>query len=156
MRLRGAAATLAATMLLLAAAAATAGPAPRASLPTIEREVMCVTCKIPLIVAESPQSDREREFIKGLIAQGQDEAQIKRELVDQYGQSVLGLPKASGFDLTVYLVPAAVVLALAGLMFLLLPRWRRSARAQAAARVAPQPLQPGDAARLESDLARFD
>ncbi len=141
--------------MLLAAGPATGAPA-RASLPAIERQVMCVTCKIPLIVAESPQSDRERDYIRGLIAEGQDEAQIKRELVGQYGDSVLGLPKASGFDLTVYIVPAVVVLALAGLMFMLLPRWRRAARAQAAARAPASALPAADAARLDSDLARFD
>ena len=44
-----------------------AGEHPRTSLPAIERQVMCVTCKIPLNVAQSPQANREREFIQGLI-----------------------------------------------------------------------------------------
>ena len=91
---------------------------------------MCVTCKIPLNVAESPQSQRERAYIRGLIAEGKTEAQIKSELVAQYGSSVLALPSAKGFDLAAYLVPVAVVLALIGLVALLLPSWRRHARAQ--------------------------
>jgi cytochrome c-type biogenesis protein CcmH len=142
---------------------AAAGPATgamaaiaRTSLPAIERQVMCVTCKIPLNVAQSPQADRERAFIQGLIDQGESEAQIKSALVGQYGPTVLGLPRAHGFDLTVYLVPLAVLLALLATLALLLPRWRRHARAQAA-RGAPTPtLAAGDAARLEADLARFD
>ncbi len=84
-------------------------------MPAIERQVMCVTCKIPLNVAESPQSQRERAYIRGLIAEGKTEAQIKSELVAQYGSSVLALPSAKGFDLAAYLVPVAVVLALIGL-----------------------------------------
>ena len=67
------------------AGAAAASAAPRTSLPAIERQVMCVTCKIPLNVAQSPQADRERAFIQRLIDQGADEAQIKRALVGQYG-----------------------------------------------------------------------
>src|SRR6202171_1866384 len=63
---------------------APAGAAVRPSLPTIERQVMCVTCKIPLNVAQSPQADRERAFIQSLIEEGQSEAQIKRALVGQY------------------------------------------------------------------------
>ena len=39
-------------------------PPPRTSLPAIERQVMCVTCKIPLNVAQSPQADRERAYIQ--------------------------------------------------------------------------------------------
>lgn len=130
--------------------------APRPSLLTIERQVMCVSCKIPLNVAESTQADREREFIQSLIDQGLGEAQIKRTLVAQYGPSVLGLPSSHGFDLTVYLVPLAVVLALMGTLALLLPRWRRRARARAARAPIAIELSAADAARLDSDLARFD
>jgi cytochrome c-type biogenesis protein CcmH len=132
------------------------GASPRPSLPTIERQVMCVTCKIPLDVAESPQADRERAFIQGLIDQGESESQIKRALVAQYGPTVLGLPSAHGFDLTAYLVPVAAVLALLLLLVLLLPRWRRHARARAGREPAAAVLSAADTARLESDLARFE
>lgn len=127
-----------------------------ATLPTIERQVMCVTCKIPLNVAESPQASRERVFIRGLIAQGRSEAQIKQALVDEYGPAVLALPSAKGFDLAAYLVPAAVVLALVGLLAVLLPGWRRRARAQRDQDGEVAHLSATDAARLEADLDRFD
>jgi cytochrome c-type biogenesis protein CcmH len=130
---------------------------PRTTLPIIERQVMCVTCKIPLMVAESPQAKLEREYIQGLINEGQDEAEVKRSLVAQYGPTVLGLPSTHGFDLAAYLVPLAVVLALLATLAVVLPRWRRHARVQAAiASPAPETLSSADAARLESDLARFD
>ena len=156
-------APLAATLMLVAALWASPlvdssaiAAIPRTSMPTIERQVMCVTCKIPLNVAESPQSQRERAYIRGLIAEGKTEAQIKRELVAQYGSSVLALPSAKGFDLAAYLVPVAVVLALVGLVALLLPSWRRHARDQAATDVDSPELSAGDAARLDADLKRFD
>jgi len=144
--------------LAVLAAFADGAPAaqPRASLTTIERQVMCVTCKIPLNVAESPQANRERAYIQQLIDQGQDEAQIKNALVGQYGPTVLGLPATHGFDLTAYLVPVAVVLALLALLIVLLPRWRRGTSEQAAVAASGSELSAADAARLESDLARFD
>jgi cytochrome c-type biogenesis protein CcmH len=134
-------------------------------LPAVESQVMCVTCKIPLTIAQSPQADRERAFIQELIDQGQSEAQIKQALVAQYGPQVLALPSTNGFDLAAYLVPIAVVVLVAGLLALLLPRWRRRARVQAATAAAAMngaastdavSLSPADAARLEADLARFD
>lgn len=142
--------------LALLAPVAAAGAAPKTTLPTIERQVMCVTCKIPLNVAQSTQADRERAFIQSLIDRGEDEAEIKSALVGQYGPTVLGLPSAHGFDLTAYLVPLAAVLALLALLAVLLPRWRRSARAQEALRSSLGPLGAADAARLESDISRFD
>jgi cytochrome c-type biogenesis protein CcmH/NrfF len=149
-----------------AAAATGAAPAaatdsthikPRTTLPIIERQVMCVTCKIPLMVAESPQANLEREYIQGLISKGEDEAEIKRTLVVQYGPAVLGLPADHGFNLAAYLVPLAAVLALLATLVVLLPRWRRHARAQAAVSgAAPPRLSAAENARLESDIARFD
>jgi cytochrome c-type biogenesis protein CcmH len=149
---------LAAALLAVCASPAfAAGPgAPRTTLPAVEGQVMCVTCKIPLLVAQSPQASRERAFIQDLILQGRTEAQIKRALVAQYGPAVLALPPTHGFDLAAYLVPPCVVLALLALLALLLPRWRRRAR-DAAVEDAPSPaLSPADAARIEADMARFD
>jgi cytochrome c-type biogenesis protein CcmH len=137
------------------AAQATSIAAPSPSLPTIERQVMCVSCKIPLNVAESQQADRERVFIRGLIAQGNSETQIKRSLVAQYGAAVLGLPSTHGFDLAAYLVPLAVVVGLLALLALLLPRWRRRAR-EGHEEPAPPRLDATDAERLDADLARFN
>jgi cytochrome c-type biogenesis protein CcmH/NrfF len=132
--------------------------APRTTLPAVESEAMCVTCKIPLTVAQSPQADRERAFIQRLIDEGLTEAQIKRALVREYGPAVLSLPSTHGFDLAVYLVPPCVVIALLGLLALLLPRWRRRARAARAAEgVGSTPvLSPSDEARLNADIARFE
>jgi cytochrome c-type biogenesis protein CcmH len=138
------------------AGSAAAATAPRTSLPTIERQVMCVTCKIPLNVAQSPQADRERAFIASLIGLGESEAQIKRALVGQYGPTVLALPSAHGFDLAAYLVPLAAVLALAAALAVLLPRWRRQGRAQSVDPASRSALSSGDAARLDADMARFD
>jgi cytochrome c-type biogenesis protein CcmH len=151
---------LAAALAIVLALAIEVGPAAsaaaRPSLPTIERQVMCVTCKIPLNVAQSPQADRERAFIQGLIDSGQTEAQIKRALVGQYGSTVLALPPTHGFDLAAYLVPLAALLGLLAVLAVLLPRWRAHARAESVERTSPPPLSATDTARLEADLARFD
>jgi cytochrome c-type biogenesis protein CcmH/NrfF len=143
--------------LLAFASQAGARLAPEVSLPLIERQAMCVTCKVALNESQSPQADLEKEYIKELIARGEDEAEIKRALVAQYGPTVLGMPSAHGFELAVYLVPATVVLALIGTVMLVLPRWRRRARVGRERRSSSTvALSPVDAARLETDLARFD
>jgi cytochrome c-type biogenesis protein CcmH len=137
--------------LLLAAPASAAEP--RASLPDVEDEVMCVQCGTALNVSSSPVSDRERAFIRRQIARGKDKEEIKAALVAEYGQAVLGTPERDGFTLAVWIVPP--LLALLGLVGVILAarRWRR--RSPPAATSAA-PLSPDDARRLDQELAAFD
>lgn len=141
--------------LLLLAAPANAEAA-RVNLPAMERQAMCVTCKIPLNEAQAPQAERERAFIRRLIERGRSERQIKDALVAQYGPTVLALPSGKGFDAAVYVVPAAVVLALLLALAVLLPSWRRHGRARAGDSHPDPQLSAADTARLDADLARFD
>ncbi len=136
-----------------------AGAAPRAaraSLTDIENDVMCTSCREPLAVAQSPQANSERDYIRGLIAQGETKSQIERNLVGQYGPAVLGRPPAHGFNLTVYILPPAIVAAGAAILAVTLPRWRRRTRAAAAQpEAAVPPLDPAEARRLDEELSRF-
>lgn len=141
-------------LALLGAPAALAGSGGHVSFTDVENDFMCVSCHEPLAVAQSPQAYAERAYIKSLIAHGENKAQIERNLVAQYGPSVLARPPARGFNLTVYILPPALVVLGLLLLAVLLPRWR--ARAQAASRSGAVPaLSRSDAQRLEDDLARF-
>lgn len=135
------------------AAAATS----RASLTDVENDVICVSCHEPLALAHSPQANAERDYIRSLIVQGQTKAQIERSLVVQYGVAALGRPPAHGFNLTVYILPPALVLAGLTILAFAIPKWRARARVAGQRPVpAGAPLDPADAHRLEDDLARYD
>ena len=144
-------ATLATVALAVTSSAALAA---RASLVDVEDEVMCTTCNVALNVAESPQADRERAFIRGLIDQGRTKKQIKAALVAEYGDDVLALPKSSGVGLTAYVVPFALVIVLAGGLALLLPSWRRRSP-QGIGDTTAEPLSDDEARRLDDDLGRY-
>ncbi len=141
--------------LTLASAAPAAAAVPRASLTDVENDVMCVSCREPLALAQSPQAIAERNFIRTLIAQGQTKAQIERTLVAQYGPAVLGRPPAHGFNLTVYILPPALVVIGVVILALTLPKWRRRARSRAPAPAGPK-LDAQDARRLDEDLASYE
>jgi cytochrome c-type biogenesis protein CcmH len=150
--------------LALLPAAASAAPPQRASLSDIEDEVMCLVCGTTLNVSDSPQADRERAFIRTLIARGETKKQIEDALVAQYGKRVLATPSDNGFDLAAWIVPGlAVVLAGIAIAFAVV-RWRRSRPAgqsgplpaAAAGPPAGSGATAGDGARLRSDLERYD
>jgi cytochrome c-type biogenesis protein CcmH/NrfF len=141
-----------------AVAAPASHPAPQTTVNAIEAEVMCPVCGTLLELAESPQARREKVFVAKLVAEGKSKAEVRDALVAQYGPSVLALPKASGFDLSAYLVPIlAIAIAVVVLVFSVL-RWRRSGRANepSAADAAADAPQGEDAERLEADLSRYD
>jgi cytochrome c-type biogenesis protein CcmH len=154
----GGSAVFSAAVLTAAAAPATAAAAtPRTSLTAIWNDVMCVSCHEPLAVAQSPQAYAERDYIRGLVNRGYTKPQIVRALVAQYGPSVLGKPPAHGFNLTVYILPPALVIAGVAILLVALPRWRRRTRAAAAAGApaAGGVLSAADERRLEDELSRY-
>jgi cytochrome c-type biogenesis protein CcmH/NrfF len=145
----------------LAAPAAASAQQPRASLPDIEDEVMCLECRTPLNVSTSDVADQQREFIADLITQGKTKAQVKDALVQEYGPRVLGQPEEEGFGLAAWIVPILAGLAALALVVLTARRWRRdpepSATAEGGAPAAGSaPLDADDARRLDAELAAFD
>ncbi|HEV3054820.1 MAG TPA: cytochrome c-type biogenesis protein CcmH [Solirubrobacteraceae bacterium] len=155
--MRRAAILVLAAVILAAPIASAAAVTPRASLTDIESQVMCTVCKTPLAVSQSAEANDERTFISGLIAKGETKAQILKAMVFQYGPAVLALPPAHGFNIALYVLPPAVLIIGAALLFYTLPRWRRRTRAATANATDPGLTAPApqDSRRLEEDLARY-
>ena len=146
--IRAALAALAALALALPGAAA----AQEASLTDIEDEVMCPICGTTLELSESPQAEREREFIRLRIEQGQSKEEIKDALVVEYGEDVLAVPDSDGFDLTAWVVPAlGIGLAALGVGLAIARLARRRDRDDAGPLIEPE-----QDARIDSDMKSYD
>jgi cytochrome c-type biogenesis protein CcmH len=151
----------AAVLLSLLALAALAGPAvaseQQPTLSEIEKEVMCPVCGTLLQLAEAPQAQRQKAFVRRLIAEGKTKQQIKDALVAEYGEEVLALPEGKGFNLSAYLVPViAFAIALVALA-IGVARWRRAGGPPGSdSKPSSQGPSPEDTERLNADLARYD
>ena len=146
--------------LLLALTASLASPAlaqaKPPTLPDVEDEVMCPTCRTALNIANSPQADEERAFIRSLIAQGKSKDEIKAALAREYGRDALAVPKAKGFDITATAVPIGVGVGAIALLLILLPRWRRRTKDDPGTPATAGPaLSAAESARLDEELRRF-
>ena len=145
-------------------AAAASAQEPRASLPDIEDEVMCPICGVPLELAiDAPQAQRQREFIRELIAEGRTKGEIKDALVVEFGEEVLAVPGTEGFDLAAWLVPGAAILAAGVAILLALRRWRGEGRRDqghssgpGAPRASGRQAQAEEERALDADLARYE
>ncbi len=128
-----------------------------ATLPDIEDEVMCPICGTALNLAESPQAERQRVFIRERIAEGLDKDQIKDALVAEYGSEVLAVPETSGFDLAAWVVPGLGVIVAGAVLLVSIRRWRGSGREPGDGEEPPPAAgSAGEEERLDTDLARYD
>jgi cytochrome c-type biogenesis protein CcmH/NrfF len=143
-------------LVALAALAPMATAEQRASLTEIEKQVMCPVCGTLLQLAESPQAQREKAFIRRLIAEGKTESQIKDALVAEYGDEVLALPQGSGFSLSAYVVPIVAFIVAAVALAIGVMRWRRAGKGGDEEDMPSVGPKGEDADRLDADLARYD
>jgi cytochrome c-type biogenesis protein CcmH len=152
----GALALLLAALLALAPAASAA--VPQTTQSEIEAEVMCPVCGTLLELSESPQAQREKAFVARLIATGKSKQEIKDALVAQYGDTVLALPRGSGFSLSAYLVPIVAFLLAAVALGLGIWRWRRDGGGGGGGGSERRGagLSAEEQKRLDADLARYD
>lgn len=145
-------------LALLALAPAAGAAAPQTSLSEVEGEVMCPVCGTLLELAEAPQAQRQKEFIKRLVAAGESKEEIKAALVAEYGEEVLALPEDEGFTLSAYVVPiVAFLIAVVALGFGIW-RWRRAGGSAGPGPPAAATQGPSgeDNRRLDEDLDRYD
>lgn len=141
----------AAVVVLVAAASSAAAPNPA----DLEAELVCPTCDTTLDQSNAPVAQRMKQLIRQHIAAGWSEAEIKADLVDQFGPGVLAEPPKSGFDLLAWLLPLGLLGA--GALGVGIVAWgwsrRRDASSDGAASAA---LDPELERRLDAELERYD
>jgi cytochrome c-type biogenesis protein CcmH len=143
---------LAVALAALALVASAAAGAPRQA--DLEAEIVCPTCKTTLDQSSSPIAQRMKAFIRARIAAGDSAAQIKAQLVDQFGPAVLAEPPKKGFDLLAWLLPLAALAV--GAVVVAALAWTWSRRREGEAEPGQAVLDPDLERRVDEELARFE
>ena len=104
-------------------------------------------------LADCPSTSAEslRMWILVQEAGGRERGEVEAELLDRYGDVILAAPRAQGFGLAAYLMPAVVFVAGGVLLGVFL---RRQTRASHALVQAAEPLDPDLARRVDEELRR--
>ena len=142
---------LCALVAVLLTGTATAAPSPS----DLEAELVCPVCGTTLDQSDAPVAQRMKRYIRERLAAGASEAQIKAELVDQFGPGVLAEPPKSGFDLLAWLVPLGVLVGGAVGVGLIAWGWSRR-RGDGGADDTPAALDAELERRVDAELRRFE
>ena len=120
----------------------------------VAKGLYCPVCPgVPLDVCDTQACQQWRELIKQKLVEGQSAAQIEAYFVEQYGERVLGAPRAQGINLLVYALPAFAVSAGAAILYLFAQSRTRQAVQVA---VASAPGDNSYRARIEQELQEND
>jgi cytochrome c-type biogenesis protein CcmH/NrfF len=105
----------------------------------LEQELMSPYCPgRTLTDCTSPQAAELRQWIAGEEAKGRSREDVEKQLFLEFGEVILQAPKAQGFGLAAYVIPAVGVALGAALVVIFLRRQQRTA-APAPVAVAPDP-----------------
>jgi cytochrome c-type biogenesis protein CcmH len=122
----------------------------------VARQLYCPVCpNTPLDVCETQACKDWRELIRQKLVAGDSDQEIIDYFVAQYGQRVLAQPPARGFNLLVWIIPLAVLIAGAAALVVILRSWSGRRVRPAAASVPELKLNELPAeyvARVEREL----
>jgi cytochrome c-type biogenesis protein CcmH len=132
-----------------------AAPVDERTVHDIAAELRCVVCQ-SLSVADSPSetASQMRGVIRERLAAGDTPEQVKAYFVDKYGLWILLSPPRQGFNLLVWIVPFAGLLAGLAVVALVVRRWTRT---PAGSTSSPTPVvDDAMRARIARELGEMD
>jgi len=110
----------------------------------VERELIAPCCWSQTVAEHrSEASEKMRREIRDMIRKGMSHQQILDFYIARHGERILAAPRPRGFNLAAYVLPGAGLVAGAGVVILLLRRWRPAPSS------APPPTERADPAYLE-------
>jgi cytochrome c-type biogenesis protein CcmH len=119
----------------------------------IAKQLYCPVCEnTPLDVCPTEACRDWREHIRSMLAEGKSEDEILQYFTDQYGDKVRSTPPATGLNWLVYVLPPAIILIAAWLLFRSLKAWTRPEALPAATNVKGS----GSSSQQDEYIARFE
>ncbi|MFO7895164.1 MAG: cytochrome c-type biogenesis protein CcmH [Longimicrobiales bacterium] len=99
-------------------------PAQEARATRLATELRCPVCQgLSIQDSPSPLAQQMKDLIRGQVVAGRTDDEIREYFISKYGEWVLLEPKARGFNLLVYLLPALALLGGVGLIVVAVRRW---------------------------------
>ena len=136
--------------------AGVAGAADPPNAAELEDEIVCPVCKTTLDQSNAEIAQRMKGYIRQRIGEGATEAQIKAELVEQFGRAVLAEPPKKGFDLLAEAMAVGAGVLGAFVLGGLAWTWARRGREETAADAQEPAIDAALEARVDAALRELD
>ena len=122
----------------------------------METQLMCIVCHERLDQSNSPFANQVRDHLQQWCTAGWSADRVRSELVGEFGPEILAAPPKHGFDLLAWVIPAAVLVAGAGVAGGLAVMWSRSRRGPPGQGGGGGPIDPALEKRIDADLAALE
>ena len=87
-------------------------------------ELRCPVCQgLSIQDSPSPLAQQMKDLIRSQVVAGRTDQEIRQYFISKYGEWVLLEPKAEGFNLLVYVLPALALVGGVGLIAVAVRRW---------------------------------
>lgn len=107
-------------------------PALEARANALAAQLRCPVCQgLSIQDSPSPLAQDMKDLIRSQVAAGASDADVRGYFISRYGEWVLLEPKAAGFNLLVYLLPALALLGGAVVIIVAVRRWTAPADEEA-------------------------
>jgi cytochrome c-type biogenesis protein CcmH len=119
----------------------------------VAHKLYCPVCEsTPLDVCPTDACKDWRELIRTMLADGKSEAEILQHFENQYGARVLAEPPKQGFYWLVYVLPPALILVGAFILFRSMKEW--TSKTDATNPIATSSAKDDYVARFEDELKK--
>lgn len=95
----------------------------------IQESLICPAClddRMTVASCNDSTAEQTRQDIQQRLASGQTKEQIIEAYVQQYGETILTVPRKSGFNLVAWVIPPIAVLGGTALVYYAVTRWVRN------------------------------
>ena len=128
-------------------------PVSEDAVTAVASRLRCVVCQ-NLSVADSPSETARqmRDVIREQLVGGRTPAEVNQYFVERYGEWVLLVPPARGFNLVLWALPFLGLVGGLGAVLVAVRRWSRRSSVRETAHPAPA---PADRERIRAELERL-
>jgi cytochrome c-type biogenesis protein CcmH len=134
------------------------GQASAALYDEIQESLICPAClddRMTVAACNDSTAEQTRQDIQQRLASGQTKEQIIEAYVQQYGETILAVPRKSGFNLVAWVIPPVAVLGGTALVYYAVTGWVRNSGNKRLKNLRKLVIDDIDEERLNDEMKKY-